>query len=123
MRKMIQSKGLFVAVGLAAMSAVVGFAGANPLPPSQPATTQRPATSDATSSSSVDTPVPRVETAENTVVNRNDRMICKQEILLGTRLKGLRTCRTASEWRRVARGFQSRLKETNDKAAAAYSGN
>jgi hypothetical protein len=121
MRKMIQSKALFVAVGLAAMSAVVGFASANPLSQSQPST-QRPATSDATSSNSVDAPDSRVKTAENTVVNRNDRMICKEEILLGTRLKGLRTCRTASEWRRVARGFQARLKETNDKAAAVYSG-
>jgi hypothetical protein len=121
MLKMIQSKALFVAAGLVAMSAVVGLASANPLAPSQPSS-QRPTTSNATSSSSVETPDARVKTAENTVVNRNDRMICKQEILLGTRLKGLRTCRTASEWRRVARGFQSRLKETNDKAAAAYSG-
>jgi hypothetical protein len=121
MHKMIQSKAMFVAVGLVAMSAVVGFASANPLPPSQPAT-QRPATSDTANQRSIDATAPRVKTADNTEVSRNDRMICKVETLLGTRLKGLRTCRTASEWRRVSRGFQSRLKETNDKAAAVYSG-
>lgn len=56
-------------------------------------------------------------------VKRGDRMVCKQEAILGTRLKGMVTCRTADEWRRISRGFQAELKRTNDKAALAYSTN
>lgn len=68
-------------------------------------------------------PPPPVQTVADTrPAAKEDRMICKQEEILGTRLKSMRTCRRASEWRRISRGFQAKLKETTDKGGAAYSG-
>lgn len=54
---------------------------------------------------------------------RGARMVCKQEAILGTRLKSTRTCRTADEWRRISRGFQDQLKATTDKGGAVFSSN
>lgn len=54
---------------------------------------------------------------------RGARMVCKQEAILGTRLKSTRTCRTADEWRRISRGFQDQLKNTTDKGGAVFSSN
>jgi hypothetical protein len=54
---------------------------------------------------------------------RGTRMVCKQEPILGTRLKALRTCRTADEWRRISRGFQEQVKIATDRGGAVYSGN
>ncbi len=54
---------------------------------------------------------------------RGARMVCKQEAILGTRLKSTRTCRTADEWRRISRGFQDQLKTTTDKGGAVFSSN
>lgn len=68
-------------------------------------------------------PLSNTQMVENTSVKRGERMVCKEETILGTRLKGIRACRTADEWRRISRGFQARLKETNDRAGAAFSGN
>ncbi|WP_238164941.1 hypothetical protein [Candidatus Phycosocius bacilliformis] len=48
-----------------------------------------------------------------------DRVICKEETILGTRLKTLKTCRTANEWRRIQRGFQAEMKTFTDRGAAA----
>ncbi|MCA3697156.1 hypothetical protein [Aquidulcibacter sp.] len=53
---------------------------------------------------------------------RGARMVCKQEAILGTRLKSTRTCRTADEWRRISRGFQEQLKTATDKGGAVFSG-
>jgi hypothetical protein len=50
-------------------------------------------------------------------------MVCKQESILGTRLKSLRTCRTADEWRRISRGFQEQVKNTTDKGGAIFATN
>ena len=54
---------------------------------------------------------------------RGARMVCKQEAILGTRLKSTRTCRTADEWHRISRGFQDQLKNTTDKGGAVFSSN
>ncbi len=54
---------------------------------------------------------------------RGARMVCKQEAILGTRLKSTRTCRTDDEWRRISRGFQDQLKTTTDKGGAVFSSN
>ena len=54
---------------------------------------------------------------------RGARMVCKQEAILGTRLKSLRTCRTADEWRRISRGFQEQVKNTTDKGGAIFATN
>ena len=54
---------------------------------------------------------------------RGARMVCKQEAILGTRLKSTRTCRTADEWRRISRGFQEQVKNTTDKGGAVFSSN
>jgi hypothetical protein len=54
---------------------------------------------------------------------RGARVVCKQEAILGTRLKSTRTCRTADEWRRISRGFQDQLKTTTDKGGAVFSSN
>jgi len=55
--------------------------------------------------------------------SRGARMVCKQEAILGTRLKSLRTCRTADEWRRISRGFQEQVKNTTDKGGAIFATN
>ncbi|CAN1545356.1 hypothetical protein MCEMIH15_01934 [Caulobacteraceae bacterium] len=55
--------------------------------------------------------------------SRGARMVCKQESILGTRLKSLRTCRTADEWRRISRGFQEQVKNTTDKGGAIFATN
>ncbi|KAF0093888.1 MAG: hypothetical protein FD128_2664 [Hyphomonadaceae bacterium] len=51
-------------------------------------------------------------------VSRMDRIICHREKLTGTRLKDLRTCRTAREWREIERGFQRSIKDLQDKRFA-----
>jgi len=54
---------------------------------------------------------------------RGARVVCKQEAILGTRLKSLRICRTADEWRRISRGFQEQVKNTTDKGGAIFATN
>ncbi len=54
---------------------------------------------------------------------RGARMVCKQEAILGTRLKSTKTCRTADEWRRISRGFQDQVKTATDKGGAIFSSN
>lgn len=65
----------------------------------------------------------RIQMADKNTPRSEDRIVCKVETILGTRLKGLRTCRSASEWRRISRGFQSKLKDATDRGGAIYSGN
>jgi hypothetical protein len=54
---------------------------------------------------------------------RGARMVCKQEAILGTRLKSTKTCRTADEWRRISRGFQDQVKTATDKGGAIFATN
>jgi hypothetical protein len=117
---MTQFKSMFLALGVVAFSGVIGLANVHAdTPPS--ATPQTPASEKWSEKARVNEENRRL--VENAPVKRADRMVCKQEAILGTRLKGMMTCRTASEWRRISRGFQQAYKTTNDKAALAYSGN
>ena len=117
---MIHLKSMLMALGVCALSGVVNVAyvnaqTANSSPP------QQQSGSAAVGKAAV--PVTNVALANATPVKRGDRMICKEEPILGTRLKGMRTCRTSDEWRRVSRGFQAKLKEANDRGGAVYIGN
>jgi len=88
-----------------------------PAPTEPPATTQQISTASTT---------PETTEAQSPVAQpkrRGARMVCKQESILGTRLKSTRTCRTADEWRRISRGFQQELQKTTDKGGAVFSGN
>lgn len=117
---MTQFKSVLLGLGVIAFSGVVGLASVQADTP-QPTTTQTPASEQWSEKSRVNEENRRL--AESVRVKRADRLICKQEAILGTRLKGMVTCRTASDWRRISRGFQQQYKNTNDKAAAAFSSN
>lgn len=116
---MLQFKSVFLSLGALSMCAIMGLVSvqAQSTPPAQ---VQPKPTNDQSGKAQPSNSETRTVTND---VKPSDRMICKQEVILGTRLKGMRSCRTASEWRRISRGFQARLKETNDRAGAAFSGN
>jgi hypothetical protein len=116
MRKMFQLKLMCLWAGALCLASVVGLAGVSAQ--SAGALSTRPA--DAKEAPIA--PKAALQTAQTTAIKPGDKMICKVEPILGTRLKGLRTCRTASEWRRISRGFQQKYKDLNDKAGAAFSG-
>jgi hypothetical protein len=111
-----------MALGALTLSAVVGLAGVQAQSSAQPSYTL-PAPSTPQTNRPETPSTKRAQVADNVPTRRGNRMVCKEEAILGTRLKGMRTCRTADEWRRVARGFQSKFKDLNDKGAAVYSGN
>ena len=117
---MIHLTAMLIALGLCALSGVVNVAYVN-AQTTVPAPLQQQSSSAAMGKATV--PVTNVALAIATPVKRGDRMICKEEPILGTRLKGMRTCRTSDEWRRVSRGFQAKLKEANDRGSAVYIGN
>ncbi len=111
----------YLAAGLIAIVGGLLCAGAalaqSPTQTSPPATTQQ---------ATVAANTPGTTEAEAPVAKpkrRGSRMVCKQEAILGTRLKSLRTCRTADEWRRISRGFQEQVKNTTDKGGAIFATN
>jgi len=55
-------------------------------------------------------------------VSRMDRIVCHREKLTGTRLKDLKTCRTAREWRDIERGFQRSIRDLQDRPQASEQG-
>jgi hypothetical protein len=117
---MTQFKSMLLGLGIIAFSGIIGLANVYADVP-QAGAQQTPASEKWSEKARVTEQNRRL--AENVPTRRAGRMICKQEIILGTRLKGMTTCRTASEWRRISRGFQQQYKTTNDKAAAAFSSN
>lgn len=48
--------------------------------------------------------------------SRLDRVICKKEMITGTRLKKIVTCRTIREWREIERGAFKSTGDVVDKA-------
>jgi len=110
----------YLAAGLIAIFGGLVCAGAalaqSPTQTAPPATTQQTtAAPSAPGTTEAEAPIAKPK-------RRGARMVCKQETILGTRLKSLRTCRTADEWRRISRGFQEQLKNTTDKGGAVFSG-
>ncbi len=84
------------------------------------------APSEASQQSSTASSTPGTTEAQASVAKpkrRGARMVCKQEAILGTRLKSTKTCRTADEWRRISRGFQDQVKTATDKGGAIFSTN
>lgn len=51
--------------------------------------------------------------------SRLDRVICKKEMITGTRLKKIVTCRTIREWRDIERGAFKSTGDVVDKAQAS----
>lgn len=88
-----------------------------------PAQTAPAATNQSTTTTNAAAETNETQTSVAKPKRRGARMVCKQEAILGTRLKSTRTCRTADEWRRISRGFQDSLKATTDKGGAVYSSN
>jgi hypothetical protein len=117
---MKQVKSISFGLAIVALSGVVGLASVRAEAP-QVNASKTSASEQWSEKARVDEQNRRL--AEATPVKREDRMVCKQEAILGTRLKGMVTCRTAADWRRISRGFQQSYKNTNDKAAAAFSTN
>lgn len=123
---MSKLKLLFGGLSMLSITSVIGIANVMAQPNEESApTVQQPAQLEAKERWSEKARVTEANRrlSQSTSTQRGDRMMCKQEPILGTRLKGMVTCRTASDWRRVSRGFQAELKRTNDKAALAYSSN
>ena len=54
---------------------------------------------------------------------RGERIVCKKEPILGTRLKSTRTCRTVDEWRRISAAYQDQLKASTDRGGRVPAGN
>lgn len=121
MRKLFQLKSMCLLAAALSIASVVGLARVSAQ--SSGALSTRPAEAPAEVKNGPLAPKGERQTAQTTAIKPGDKMICKVEPILGTRLKSLRTCRTASEWRRVSRGFQQKYKDLNDKAGAAFSGN
>lgn len=54
--------------------------------------------------------------------SRLDRVICKKEMITGTRLKKIVNCRTLREWRDIERGAFKSTGDVVDKAQASING-
>ena len=103
-----------IAGGLVCAGAAIAQEAAQPAP----AATSQPSTTTTNTPETTQAQAPAAKPKR-----RGARMVCKQEAILGTRLKSTRTCRTADEWRRISRGFQDSLKTTTDKGGAVFSTN
>ncbi|AMS29664.1 MAG TPA: hypothetical protein DIU09_03985 [Hyphomonadaceae bacterium] len=111
----------YLVAGLIAIVGGVACAGAALA--QAPAQTAPSATSQPTGTAAMAPDTAEAQAPAAKPKRRGARMVCKQEAILGTRLKSTRTCRTADEWRRISRGFQDQLKNTTDKGGAVFSSN
>lgn len=64
-------------------------------------------------------PAPTATNASPKKTSRLDREVCRREELIGTRLKAVKVCRTAREWRDIERGHQKSIRDLQDKPQAS----